>query len=58
VEKIRRYDEVLGGISRLTFQMNVTSLPHAKLMRAIEMLGTEVAPAVREAAALLPGIAR
>jgi probable LLM family oxidoreductase len=58
VEKIRRYDEVLGGISRLTFQMNVTSLPHAKLMRAIELLGTEVAPAVREAAALLPGIAR
>lgn len=46
VEKIRHYDEALGGISRISLQMNVTSLPHAKLMRAIERLGTEVAPAV------------
>src|SRR5260221_1172841 len=46
VEKIRHYDEALGGISRLSLQMNVTSLPHAKLMRAIERLGTEVAPAL------------
>jgi len=28
--------------------MNVTSLPHAKLMGAIERLGTEVAPALRQ----------
>jgi hypothetical protein len=27
--------------------MNASSLPHAKLMRAIELLGTRVAPAVR-----------
>jgi hypothetical protein len=28
--------------------MNAASLSHAKLMRAIELLGTRVAPAVRE----------
>ena len=48
VEKIVRHSEALGGISRLTFQMNVASLPHAKLMRAIEAIGTRVAPALRE----------
>jgi probable LLM family oxidoreductase len=46
-EKIIRHSEALGGISRFTFQMNAGSLPHAKLMRAIETLGTRVAPAVR-----------
>src|SRR5881409_434925 len=48
VEKIIRHSEALGGISRITFQMNASSLPHAKLMRAIELLGTHVAPALRE----------
>jgi probable LLM family oxidoreductase len=43
-EKILRHSEALGGISRITFQMNAGSLPHAKLMRAIELLGTRVAP--------------
>ena len=47
VEKIIRHSEALGGISRITFQMNAASLPHAKLMQAIEMLGTRVAPALR-----------
>jgi hypothetical protein len=28
--------------------MNVASLPHASLMRAIELVGTRVAPALRE----------
>jgi probable LLM family oxidoreductase len=49
VEKIARHSQALGGISRLTFQMNAASLPHAKLMRAIEAIGTRVAPALREA---------
>jgi len=52
VDKILRHSEALGGISRITFQMNASSLPHAKLMRAIETLGTQVAPAVRQALAL------
>ena len=46
-EKIRRHSEALGGISRLTFQMNAASLPHTKLMRAIEAIGTRVAPALK-----------
>jgi alkanesulfonate monooxygenase SsuD/methylene tetrahydromethanopterin reductase-like flavin-dependent oxidoreductase (luciferase family) len=48
VEKIHRYDEALGGISRISFQMNAASLPHSKLMRAVEMIGARVVPAVRE----------
>jgi probable LLM family oxidoreductase len=49
VEKIRMYDETLGGIARISFQMNAASLPHAKLMKAIETIGTRVAPLVRDA---------
>jgi len=54
VDKIIRHDEALGGISRITFQMNASSLPHAKLMRAIELLGTRVAPALRNEFAVTP----
>jgi len=50
-EKILRVNESLGGISRLTFQMSVAALPHAKLMHAIELLGIRVAPLVRAALA-------
>ena len=50
-EKILRVNDSLGGISRLTFQMSVAALPHAKLMHAIELLGTRVAPLVRTALA-------
>jgi probable LLM family oxidoreductase len=45
-DKIRHYDEVLGGITRLTFQMDLAALPHATLMRSIELLGTRLAPAL------------
>jgi probable LLM family oxidoreductase len=48
VKKIVRHSKALGGISRITFQMNVASLPHVKMMRAIELLGTRVAPVLRE----------
>jgi len=48
VEKIVRHSEALGGISRLTFQMNAASLPQAKLMRAIGAISTRVVPALRE----------
>jgi probable LLM family oxidoreductase len=48
-EKILQVNEALGGISRLTFQMSVAALPHAKMLRAIELLGTEVVPMVRDA---------
>lgn len=48
VAKVIRHSAALGGISRITFMMNAATLPHAKLMRAIELLGSEVAPALRE----------
>lgn len=48
VEKIMRHSETLGGISRVTFQMNAASLPHVKMMRAIERIGERVVPALRK----------
>jgi hypothetical protein len=47
-EKILYVNEALGGISRITFQMGVSTLPHPKMLRAIEILGKQVAPAVRK----------
>ncbi len=48
-EKILRHSEALGGISRFSFQMDVAALPHTKLMEAIELLGSRVAPILRAA---------
>ena len=45
--KIARVDAALGGIVRLQFQMTVAALPHEKMLRAIDLLGREVAPRVR-----------
>lgn len=45
--KILRHSQALGGLSRVSFQMDSASLPHAALMRAIELIGTRVAPALR-----------
>jgi len=42
--KIRRHSEALGGVSRVTVQMDNADLSHAKLLRSIELLGTRVAP--------------
>ncbi len=47
--KLLRINDDLGGISRFTFQMGVSTLPHATMRRAIEVLGHEVAPRVRAA---------
>ena len=46
--KILRHSEALGGISRLTFMMNGSSLSHTNLMSAIELIADRVAPVVRE----------
>lgn len=46
-ERILRHSKALGGLSRVTFQMDIASLSHAKLMRSIELLGTRVAPILR-----------
>jgi hypothetical protein len=53
-EKILYVNEVLGGLSRITFQMGVSTLPHEKMLRAIEILGTRVAPIVRKELAASP----
>jgi probable LLM family oxidoreductase len=45
-EKIRRHSEALGGIDRLTFQMDNAHLTHSQLMEAIELIGTRVSPLV------------
>jgi hypothetical protein len=45
-KKILYVNEVLGGISRVTFQMGVSTLPHQKMLHAIDTLGTVVAPIV------------
>lgn len=48
-EKIRAVDAALGGVARINFQMTVATMLHEKMLHAIELLGTLVAPAVREA---------
>ena len=57
-EKILYINEALGGIARITFQMGVSTLPHAKMMHAIEILGTRVAPMVREELSVSAGITK
>jgi probable LLM family oxidoreductase len=47
-EKVLYVNQVLGGISRLSFQMTNVLMPHHKMLHAIELLGKEVAPLVRE----------
>lgn len=44
--KILRHSEALGGISRFSFQMDNAALPHAKLIRSIELIGSKVMPLV------------
>jgi alkanesulfonate monooxygenase SsuD/methylene tetrahydromethanopterin reductase-like flavin-dependent oxidoreductase (luciferase family) len=46
VEKILFQHELFGH-TRYLAQISVGDLAHARVMRAIELLGTEVAPAVR-----------
>jgi probable LLM family oxidoreductase len=50
-EKIREHSEALGCISRISFQMDVASLTHSRLMQAIELIGTRVAPILRTTSA-------
>jgi alkanesulfonate monooxygenase SsuD/methylene tetrahydromethanopterin reductase-like flavin-dependent oxidoreductase (luciferase family) len=46
IEKILFQHEVFGH-ERFLVQFSVGTLPHASIMRSIELFGTEVAPAVR-----------
>ena len=46
-EKILAHHEVFGH-QRVTMQMTVGTMPHDRVMRSIELYGTQVAPLVRE----------
>ena len=47
-EKIIRQNEALGGISRVTFQMDNAGLSREHLMQSIELVGKRVAPIVNK----------
>jgi len=47
-EKVAYYDRVLGGISRLSFQMSVAGIGHEKLMRSIGLAGGKVKGLIAE----------
>jgi len=47
-DKILSVGESLGGISRLSFQMSVAALPHQRALHAIELIGSQVMPALRK----------
>jgi alkanesulfonate monooxygenase SsuD/methylene tetrahydromethanopterin reductase-like flavin-dependent oxidoreductase (luciferase family) len=49
-EKILHQHEIFGH-DRFLIQLSVGTLPHDRIMRAIELFGTEVAPVVRAATA-------
>jgi probable LLM family oxidoreductase len=52
-EKILFQHEIFGH-DRFLLQLSVGTMPHRELLRAIELFGTEVAPAVRAALAAEP----
>jgi probable LLM family oxidoreductase len=47
-EKIIRHSEALGGVSRVTFQMDQAALPQAKLLESIELIGKRLIPLVNQ----------
>jgi probable LLM family oxidoreductase len=47
-EKIIRHSEALGGLNRVSFQMDTANMQHDKLMKAIELIGSQVIPLVKE----------
>jgi len=47
-EKIVRMHDALGGYARQSIVLNGGALPHKDTLRAIELLGTKVAPLVRQ----------
>ncbi len=45
-EKILRHAEALGGVDRITFQMDNAKLPREKLLRSIALIGERIKPAL------------
>lgn len=46
-EKLIRHSQALGGIDRVTFQMDNAGLSHEQLSKSIELIGTKVIPLVK-----------
>ncbi|MFM6960922.1 MAG: Atu2307/SP_0267 family LLM class monooxygenase [Schleiferiaceae bacterium] len=53
-EKILRHAEALGGVDRVTFQMDNAELPREKLLRSIELIGERIRPALQKQRAPKP----
>lgn len=51
IAKTLAASKILSGVSRVMFQMSAAAAGHATMTRAIELLGTVVAPALRSATA-------
>lgn len=49
VRNLMRANDILGGLSRVTFQMSTASANHEAMTAAITLLGEKVAPTVRSA---------
>lgn len=49
------FEHQLFAMDRFLLQFSVGTMPHARMMRCIELYGTVVAPAVRKALAVAPG---
>jgi probable LLM family oxidoreductase len=45
-EKILRHSDALGGVSRVTFQMDTAELPQEKLLESIKLIGTGIRPLI------------
>ena len=52
--KMLAASDALGGVSRFTFQMSAASLKHQDMTHSIQLLGAEVAPAVRRTLSASP----
>ena len=50
-DKILAHHEIFGGLDRFLLQMAIGVIDHGKMMTAIELFGTRVAPEVRKALA-------
>ncbi len=48
--KMGYVSDALGGVSRISFMMSGGPLPHADMLRCIELMGTQVRPLVNQAA--------
>jgi alkanesulfonate monooxygenase SsuD/methylene tetrahydromethanopterin reductase-like flavin-dependent oxidoreductase (luciferase family) len=47
-EKIYRHSQALGGLYRLTFQLDTAELPHEELKNTIEIIGKQVKPLLHD----------